>query len=68
MTAAELRDKSTDELRELGTEKREELFRLRMQQYTGQLDQPSLLKTTRKDIARIETILRERALADDSAA
>jgi ribosomal protein L29 len=68
MTAAELRDKSTDELRELGTEKREELFRLRMQQYTGQLDQPSLLKTTRKDIARIETVLRERALADDSAA
>lgn len=60
MKAQELREKSVEELQQLGNEKREELFRLRMQHYTGQLDQPSQLRATRKDIARIETLIHER--------
>lgn len=63
MKATQIRDKSTDELKELGTQKRDELFRLRMELYTGQLENPATLKSTRREIARIETVLRERELA-----
>lgn len=61
MKPAEIREKSDAELKELGTALRDELFRLRMQHYTGQLDSPTRLGEVRKDIARVETILRERA-------
>jgi large subunit ribosomal protein L29 len=60
MTPAELRLKDSDELRAIGEELSEELFRLRMQHHTGQLDRVSRLKETRRDIARVKTILRER--------
>ncbi|MCB9506807.1 MAG: 50S ribosomal protein L29 [Myxococcales bacterium] len=59
MKAAELRDKSGAELKELATSLRDELFRARMQHMTGQLDQAGKLGALRKDIARVETILRE---------
>jgi large subunit ribosomal protein L29 len=61
MKAAELREKSTGELRELEHELREQFFRLKMNHYTGQLDKVSELRATKRDIARIMTILRERA-------
>jgi large subunit ribosomal protein L29 len=61
MKTSEIREKNDAELRELGTSLRDELFRLRMQHFTGQLDQPGRLGTLRRDIARVETILRERA-------
>ncbi len=61
MNAAELREKNNDELSALDAELREELFRLKMQHYTGQLDKVSRLKETRRSIARISTIRRERA-------
>ncbi len=64
MKATQIRDKSTDELKELSTQKRDELFRLRMELYTGQLENPTTLKSTRREIARIETVLRERELAE----
>ena len=64
MNATEIREKSTDELRSLQTELRDEYFRLRMQHYTGQLEQPSTLKKTRRAIARVETVLNERLRAD----
>ncbi|MBN1945014.1 MAG: 50S ribosomal protein L29 [Bradymonadales bacterium] len=63
MTAAELRLKSTEELEALGRELRENLFRLKMQHHTGQLDKSSRLKGARRDIARIETLLGERKQA-----
>ena len=64
MSATQIRDKSTEELKELNTQKRDELFRLRMELYTGQLENPATLKSTRREIARIETVLRERELAE----
>lgn len=64
MTAAEMRQRQSEELRSLQDEMREDLFRLKMQHYTGQLDRVSRLKETRRDIARIQTILRERELAE----
>ncbi len=60
MKAVELREKSMEELTELEAQLREELFRLRMKHYTGQLQQSAELKERRKDIARIQTILAER--------
>ncbi len=63
MKSAELREKSVDELRELGLERRKELFDLRFKHYTGQLVDTASLKTTRRDVARIETIIRERDIA-----
>ncbi len=63
MNASELREKTVDELRELGEERRKELFDLRFKHYTGQLVDTASLKTTRRDVARIETIIRERDIA-----
>lgn len=63
MKAAELRDKSVQELTDLETQLRDELFRLRMKHFTGQLQQVSELKERKRDIARIQTILNERAKA-----
>lgn len=61
MKAAEINEKTDAELKELGTTLRDELFRLRMQHYTGQLDRPSRLREVRRDIARVETILSQRS-------
>jgi len=63
-------DKRTNELRELGDEElvvglreaKEELFNLRFQVATGQLDNNRRLHTVRRDIARIYTVMREREL------
>jgi large subunit ribosomal protein L29 len=64
--AAELRELSDDQLLERAESAREELFNLRFQLATGQLDDASTIKKTRHEIARIATVLRERDL--DSAA
>jgi len=66
MNVAELRDKDTTELVALLKEVEDEKFRLRMQHYTGQLEKVSRLGETRKQIARIKTILREREIADNA--
>lgn len=63
MKAVELRSKSTRELGELETQLRDELFRLRMKHFTGQLQKVSELKERKRVIARIQTILNERAKA-----
>lgn len=62
MKANELRDKSAGELAELEQELRDELFRLRMKHFTGQLQRSSELKEKRRDIARVLTVLREKEL------
>jgi large subunit ribosomal protein L29 len=66
MTPDELRDKSDEELRDLEDQLGDELFRLKMRHQTGQLQQTAELKSKRKDIARIKTILRERELSAES--
>ncbi|GAA6169811.1 50S ribosomal protein L29 [Sessilibacter corallicola] len=61
MKVQELREKSVEELnKELETQL-ESQFRLRMQAETNQLNQTHLVKQTRRDIARIKTVLNEKA-------
>ena len=61
-TAAELRGQSRTELNTKVTELKEELFTLRFQAATGQLESHGRLRQVRKDIARIYTVLQERNL------
>ena len=61
-TAAELRELTNEELVLRVREAKEELFNLRFQMATGQLDNNRRLRTDRHDIARIYTIMREREL------
>ena len=56
-----LREMSADELRGKEKELQEQLFRLRFQRAVGQLSNPSKIKETRRDIARVKTILRQKA-------
>jgi large subunit ribosomal protein L29 len=62
VTAAELRNLGRDELQSKLAEAKEELFNLRFQAATGQLESHGRLRAVRKDIARIYTVLTERAL------
>ena len=61
-TVRELRDLGDEELLERLESFKEELFNLRFQLATGQLDNPMRIKEVRRDVARILTILRERDL------
>ncbi len=61
-TAAELRGLSRDELNNQVKVLKEELFNLRFQSATGQLENHGRLRAVRKDIARIYTVLQERNL------
>jgi large subunit ribosomal protein L29 len=60
--ASELRDLPVDELERQLVETKEELFNLRFQNATGQLDNYKRLGELRRDIARIKTILRQQEL------
>ncbi|RUM50786.1 MAG: 50S ribosomal protein L29 [Hydrogenothermus sp.] len=62
MKAKELRKLSNEELREKLKELKQKLMKLRFQNEIGGLEKPSEIKATKKDIARILTILREREL------
>jgi large subunit ribosomal protein L29 len=61
MKANELRDKSVDELNKELLELTREKFNLRMQKGTGQLARPHQVKEARRNIARVKTILNEKA-------
>jgi len=63
MKASDLRERSTDDLVELRRVMKKDLFSYRMKNFTNQLDDTSLIQKTRRDVARIEQILRERQLA-----
>ena len=60
MNAAELRDKTVPELNEELLRLRKEQFGLRMQRASEQLAQTHLLTQTRRDIARVKTLIREK--------
>ncbi|HHV46318.1 MAG TPA: 50S ribosomal protein L29 [Tissierellia bacterium] len=62
MKAKEIRQMSDQELNTKLMDLKNELFNLRFQLATGQLDNPMRIKAVRKDIARIKTIVREREL------
>jgi len=59
MKPADIRKLSTEEIRTKITDARDEMMKLRFQQVSGQLTDPSRLNILRKDIARMETILAE---------
>lgn len=63
MKADILRDLSDEELNKKVLDLKEELFNLRFQMATGQLENPMQLKQVRKDIARAKTVIREREIA-----
>ncbi len=60
MKGSELRERTTEDLTELQSALEKDLFSYRMKNYTGQLDDTSLINKTRKDLARIVQILHER--------
>ncbi len=68
MEAREIRDLSTAEIHTKLDQHREELRNLRFRRTVGQLTDPTRVKTLRRDIARMETILRERTMAGTTQA
>ena len=60
MTADEIRELTDEELDEKIGQSQEELFRLRFRSATQQLENPSLIRKLRRDVARMKTILTER--------
>ena len=67
MKATELRQKTVDELNTMLLEQRQKEFNLRMQRGSGQPPKPSEFSATRRDIARIKTVLTEKKHAGDNA-
>jgi large subunit ribosomal protein L29 len=63
VTATDIRDMSDEEIVDQIAQAKEELFRLRFRGATQELESPALLKSLRRDIARMKTILRERELS-----
>ena len=66
MKAVEIRELSSDDLTVKLKEARAELFNLRFQMATGQLENPMKIKEIRKDIAKAKTILREREIKEQA--
>jgi len=60
MKAAELRDTTIDELRKKEQDLRKELFNLRFQQATGEIENPMRIRAIKKDIAKILTVITEK--------
>ncbi|RIL96154.1 50S ribosomal protein L29 [Staphylococcus chromogenes] len=67
MKAKEIRDLTTSEIEEQIKSSKEELFNLRFQLATGQLEETARIKTVRKTIARFKTVARERELEQGKA-
>jgi len=63
MKPAKVREMGTEELKTKVLELQEQLFRLRVQQSIGQLDNAIKLRETRRDIARVKTVLREKQVS-----
>ena len=59
MKASEIREMNLDEMHSKVSDLREELFNLRFQHEIGQLENPQRMKQTKRDIARIETVIKE---------
>lgn len=66
MKIEEIREKSNEELLQEIASLKEELFNLRFQQATGQLENPARLRTVKKTIARIKTVITERSTLSEA--
>ncbi|NLC42198.1 MAG: 50S ribosomal protein L29 [Erysipelothrix sp.] len=64
MSIKEIREKTNTDLEKEIDALKAELFDLRMQKATGQLENPQAIRTVRKNIARIKTVITERELSD----
>jgi large subunit ribosomal protein L29 len=60
LKASELRDQTPDELRDKERELAEQLFALRLQKVTGQLEKPARVRQVRRELARVLTVQREK--------
>ena len=67
MKAKEIRDLTTSEIEEQIKSSKEELFNLRFQLDTGQLEETARIRTVRKTIARLKTVAREREIEQSKA-
>lgn len=61
MEAKQLREMSPEDLAQKRRELKEEVFHLRLRRATARLESPMKLKQTKRDLARVETVLREKA-------
>jgi large subunit ribosomal protein L29 len=59
MKASEIKEMNIEEMQQKASDLKEELFNLRFQHEIGQLENPQRMKQTKRDIARIKTIIRE---------
>lgn len=66
MKVKEIRELTTEEIVAKIKESKEELFNLRFQQATGNLEKPSRIKDLRHQVARLKTVLRERELNEEA--
>ena len=66
MKAKEFREKSLDELKTKATDLKAELFNLRFQHFTGQLENSMRIRELKRDVARLITIIREKSHAPDA--
>ena len=60
MKVQEMRDQTVEELRDQERELADQLFALRLQKVTGQLEKPDRVRQVRRDLARVMTVLREK--------
>ena len=67
MKVKEIRELTTEQIVAKIKENKEELFNLRFQQATGNLEKPSRIRDLRHDVARLNTVLRERELKEEVA-
>ena len=67
MKAKEIRELSVEELEVKLTDLKKDLFNLRLQNATNQLDNPTRIAEVKRDIARVNTILRERELSEQAS-
>ena len=65
MKVKEIRELSTEDIEKKLVETKEELFDLRFQQATGNLEKPSRIRDLRHTVARLKTVLRERELKEE---
>lgn len=68
MKAKDLRDRTTEDLRELEKSLAGDVFQNRFKNFTNRLDDTSLIRKSRRELARVKTILAERSLAEQAEA
>ena len=64
MKVKEIREMTTEDINKKIVDAKQELFNLRFQQATGNLEKPSRIRELRHDVARCKTVLRERELGE----